>query len=113
MTSDVQVDGSSDGADWAGGAEPDGATNDNQCNDTLDNNRIDKCGRKRKALNMLVPGDKKRATMMYKGASNHLEYRRAVKEAVHQAVSNDVAGSSNSSMLQGEDTINFGPLKVR
>ena len=34
--------------------------------------------------------------MMYKGASNHLEYRRAVKEAVHQAVSNDVAGSSNS-----------------
>ena len=55
MTSDVQVDGSSDGADWADGAEPDGATNDNQCNDTLDNNRIDKCGRKRKALNMLVP----------------------------------------------------------
>ena len=93
MTSNVEVDGSNHGAD---AVEPNGASNESECIDVLDNNRLDKCGRKRKKLHMLVPGDKKRAAMMYKGASNHMEYRRAVKEAIHQVVSNDVARSSNS-----------------
>ena len=87
--------GGDDGADGvdvaATGGEEGQGTNANN----LPNSRIGKCGRKRKQLGMRVPGDKKRAAMEYKGAANHMEYRRAVKEAVYQASSNNGSGSSD------------------
>ena len=46
------------------------------------NNRLGKCGTKRKPLTMLVSVDKQRAAMAYKGATSHSDYRMAVKEAV-------------------------------
>ena len=59
----------------------------NEANGVFINNRIGKCGKKRKPLSMLVPSDKRRATLAYKGAVNHTVYRQAVKEAVAAASS--------------------------
>ena len=55
---------------------------DNEDNGVLVNNRIGKCGKKRKPLTMLLPADKKKASRVYKGAESHTEYRKAVREAV-------------------------------
>ena len=79
--------------------EPDG----DKENDDISraNNRQGNSGRPVKPLAMLVPGDKQRAKMSYKGAATHQHYRHVVKEVVLAAVS----GSSSSSNSMAHQVI--------